>query len=113
MRDASGTRDGGSGSPRADGGTLVAFLLMVVFAGGNAVAVRFSNSGLPPFWGAGLRFGTAAVGFRITAPLRRTALPREMRWSASWSMVCWPLGEPMLFSTGGFCARRRACRARF
>jgi drug/metabolite transporter (DMT)-like permease len=47
-----------------------------VFAGGNAVAVRFSNSGLPPFWGAALRFAAAAAGFWVIALVRRTALPK-------------------------------------
>jgi drug/metabolite transporter (DMT)-like permease len=49
---------------------------MVIFAGGNAVAVRFSNSGLPPFWGAALRYGVAALGFWIIVLVRRIGLPR-------------------------------------
>jgi drug/metabolite transporter (DMT)-like permease len=49
---------------------------MVVFGGGNPVAVRFSNSGLPPFWGATLRFVAAAVIFWILVLVRRLPLPR-------------------------------------
>jgi drug/metabolite transporter (DMT)-like permease len=67
------------GSPetaRPDRNTLIAFVLMVVFAGGNPVAVRFSNSGLPPFWGAAIRFAAAALIFWIIVLVRRIALPR-------------------------------------
>jgi hypothetical protein len=32
--------------------TLAAFLVSAVLAGGNAVAIRFSNHELQPFWGA-------------------------------------------------------------
>ena len=37
--------------------TRIAFVAFVILGGGNAVAVRFSNLGLPPFW------GTAATAF--------------------------------------------------
>jgi hypothetical protein len=40
-----------------DGVTLAAFTALVVVGGGNFLAVRLSNLELPPFWGAGLRFG--------------------------------------------------------
>jgi drug/metabolite transporter (DMT)-like permease len=55
---------------------LIAFILLAVFAGGNPVAVRFSNSGLPPFWGATLRFSAAAVIFWMIVLLRGIALPK-------------------------------------
>jgi drug/metabolite transporter (DMT)-like permease len=54
----------------------LAFALLVVFAGGNPVAVRFSNSGLPPFWGATLRFSAAALIFWLLVLVRRIAVPR-------------------------------------
>lgn len=46
-----------------DAGRLVvfAFLVEAVLAGGNSVAIRFSNRELGPLWGAGLRFLTAAL----------------------------------------------------
>jgi len=56
--------------------TLVAFVLMVVFAGGNAVAVRLSNFGLPPFWDAELRILGAALVFWGIVAARRIPLPR-------------------------------------
>jgi drug/metabolite transporter (DMT)-like permease len=49
---------------------------MVVFAGGNPVAVRFSNSWLPPFWGATLRFTAAGLIFWVIVLVRGIALPR-------------------------------------
>jgi drug/metabolite transporter (DMT)-like permease len=62
-----------SSGPRA---VALAFGILVVIGGSNAVAVRFSNVELPPFWGAGLRFGTAALIFWIIVLARQIALPR-------------------------------------
>ncbi|NLE99852.1 MAG: DMT family transporter [Anaerolineales bacterium] len=70
------SRAASSGAGRPDRSTFIAFILMVVFAGGNAVAVRFSNFGLPPFWGAVLRMGGAGLVFWIVIAVRRIALPR-------------------------------------
>ncbi len=56
--------------------TVAAFFLMAVFAGGNAVAVRFSNFGLPPFWGATLRFTAAAVIFWVIVLVRHIPVPK-------------------------------------
>lgn len=39
----------------------IAFLVEVVLAGGNGVAIRFSNRELPPLWGASMRFAVAAL----------------------------------------------------
>jgi drug/metabolite transporter (DMT)-like permease len=39
---------------------VAAFAGNALFAGGNAVAIRFSNRELDPLWGAGLRFTLAA-----------------------------------------------------
>ena len=56
--------------------TLAAFAIVVILAGLNFVAVRFSNRELPPFEGAALRFGTAAVLFFLYARARRIRFPR-------------------------------------
>lgn len=56
--------------------TLIAFLAVVILGGSNAVAVRFSNFELPPFWGAALRFASAALIFWVLVVIRRTQLPR-------------------------------------
>src|SRR2546428_9191975 len=47
--------------PQLDNRTLAAFGAMVVIGGMNFVAVRLSDRGLAPFFGAGLRFVLAAV----------------------------------------------------
>jgi drug/metabolite transporter (DMT)-like permease len=49
---------------------------MVLVGGSNAVAVRFSNLELPPFWGAAIRFTAAALIFWIIVLVRRIPLPR-------------------------------------
>ena len=56
--------------------TLLAFCLLVLIGGSNAVAVRLSYSELTPFWGAGLRFGAAALIFWAVVLGRRLDLPR-------------------------------------
>ena len=55
---------------------LAAFLAGAVLAGGNGVAIRFSNRELEPLWGASLRFALAGgLMLAATAFLRRS-LPR-------------------------------------
>ncbi len=56
--------------------TLGAFAVAVTLGAGNFLAVRFSNFELPPFWGAGLRFGLAAVLFILIATALRVQWPR-------------------------------------
>jgi drug/metabolite transporter (DMT)-like permease len=55
---------------------VIAFVLLVLIGGSNAVAVRFSNLELPPFWGAAIRFAAAALIFWIIVLVRRIALPK-------------------------------------
>jgi drug/metabolite transporter (DMT)-like permease len=55
---------------------LAAFLAMSVLAGGNAVAIRFSNRELDPLWGAGLRFTLAASLLVAVMALLRLGPPR-------------------------------------
>jgi drug/metabolite transporter (DMT)-like permease len=56
--------------------TLGAFVLVVTLGAGNFLAVRMSNLELPPFWGAGLRFGLAALSFIAIALAMRLPWPR-------------------------------------
>jgi len=56
--------------------TLVAFVFMVLVAGGAAVAIRITFIELPPFWSGGARFGLAALIFWVLMLVRRVALPR-------------------------------------
>ncbi len=55
---------------------LLAFLTAVVLGGINFVGVRVSNEELDPIWGAGLRFGLAALVFVALCAALRLALPR-------------------------------------
>ena len=55
---------------------VIAFALLVLIGGSNAVAVRFSNLELPPFWDAAIRFAAAAFIFWIIVLVRRIALPK-------------------------------------
>lgn len=58
-----------------DSRILAAFAAMVFIGGANFVAVRLSDRGLAPMYGAGLRFLGAAVLLFVFVALRRIALP--------------------------------------
>lgn len=55
---------------------LVAFVAEAVMAGGNAVAIRFSNRELAPLWGASLRFALAAIVIVIVMLVLKLQVPR-------------------------------------
>ena len=55
---------------------LVAFVVMSVLAGGNAVAIRYSNRELEPLWGAGLRFAFATALLAVLMLALRLPPPR-------------------------------------
>lgn len=65
-----------SNSAGRDALTLLAFLAVVILGGSNAVAVRFSNFELLPFWGAALRFMAAALIFWVIVFIGRIEIPR-------------------------------------
>jgi len=86
--------------PRPSRIVLLAFLLAIMFGGGNAVAIRFAVRELPPFWGAALRFGGAAVILWLIALARRTRLPARrvlpglllygfLSFGAAWAFIFW------------------------
>jgi len=54
---------------------LLAFVTAVVLGGINFVGVRVSNEELDPIWGAGLRFGLAAVVFAALCAALQLGLP--------------------------------------
>src|SRR5256886_9352262 len=58
-----------------DSRILAAFTAMVLIGGTNFVAVRLSDRGLAPLYGAGLRFLGAAVLLYMFLIVRRIALP--------------------------------------
>ncbi|MGH8959240.1 MAG: DMT family transporter [Acidimicrobiia bacterium] len=65
-------------SPRRRQGRLVAtaFVVEAILAGGNAVAVRFTNRELAPLWGAALRFIFAAALIVAVAAVLKVEIPR-------------------------------------
>ncbi|MDX1469518.1 MAG: EamA family transporter, partial [Acidimicrobiia bacterium] len=84
--------------------TLSLFAAAVVIGGINFLAVRFSNEGLDPFWGAGLRFAIAAsilvlaaLLMRLTWPrgrlLLQTALYGFFSFTLSYALMYWALVE--------------------
>ena len=55
---------------------LAAFFVEAILAGGNSVAIRFSNRELAPLWGAGLRFGLGAVLIVAVMAALKLPIPR-------------------------------------
>jgi drug/metabolite transporter (DMT)-like permease len=69
--------DAATGSAQ-DAGRLVlaAFVTEAVLAGGNSVAIRFSNRELDPLWGSALRFALAAALVSLVMAVMRISVPR-------------------------------------
>jgi drug/metabolite transporter (DMT)-like permease len=63
------------GAATGDRVVAAAFLVGALLAGGNAVAIRFSNRELAPLWGAGLRFALAAMVFLALMGVLRLKIP--------------------------------------
>ncbi len=55
---------------------ILAFIMVVIFAGNNAIAVRYSYAELPPFFGAAIRLAIAAAIFFLIVWVFRLPLPR-------------------------------------
>lgn len=71
--------DGGDRRHGLERTTLAAFVLLIVVAGGNAVAIRESSCEaceLDPYWAASGRFLLASVAFAVIASTRRVGVPR-------------------------------------
>jgi len=86
---------------RPDRTTLIAFTFLVLIGGSNAVAVRFSNQELPPFWGAAIRFAAAALILWIIVAVRRIEIPRGRALTGVLIfvvMAAWLLGEAVTLS---------------
>jgi len=84
--------------------TLGIFAAVVVVGGLNAVAVRYSNQELAPFWGAALRFVAAAALLFAVVLARRIRLPRgralvgvllygALGFAVSYALAYWGLVE--------------------
>ncbi|MHB1132684.1 MAG: DMT family transporter [Chloroflexota bacterium] len=62
--------------PRSERLTLGVFVVLILLSGVNAVAIRFSNVELPPFFGGAVRFGFASLVLFAIVAARRLPLPR-------------------------------------
>ena len=79
--------------------TVLAFAAIVVIAGGNGVAIRYSNRELAPFFGAGLRFGLAALFFvaLVLATHKPWPTGRRLLGSAAYGLLTFALGFGLLY----------------
>ena len=79
--------------------TKVAFAATVFIGGMNFVAVKFSNSELPPLYGAGLRFASAAVILLLIAKLGRMELPRgtALLGAALYGILNFAVGYALMY----------------
>jgi drug/metabolite transporter (DMT)-like permease len=84
--------------------TLVAFAISTILGGGNAIAVRFSNVELPPFFGAAIRFAIASLLLFLIVIYRRLPLPKgraligvlifgTLQFGISYALIYWSLLE--------------------
>lgn len=82
----------------------LAFCVLALIGGTNTLAIRLSNRELPPFWGAGLRFGLTALLFLLLVFALRVPLPRgsdlvgavifgALGFGASYGLLYWGLGR--------------------
>ncbi|MDO9086069.1 MAG: EamA family transporter [Anaerolineaceae bacterium] len=56
--------------------TLFAFIVSTILGGNNAIAVRFSNAEIPPFFGAAFRFAIAGLILFLIVIIKRLPLPK-------------------------------------
>jgi drug/metabolite transporter (DMT)-like permease len=82
--------------------TLIAFIVSTILGGNNAIAVRFSNVELPPFFGAAIRFSTAALILFLIVLALRLPLPKgrsltgalifgALQFGISYALMYWSL----------------------
>lgn len=82
--------------------TLIAFIVSTILGGNNAIAVRFSNVELPPFFGAAIRFAAAALILFLVVLALRLPLPKgrslagalifgALQFGISYALMYWSL----------------------
>lgn len=82
--------------------TLIAFVVSTILGGNNAIAVRFSNVELPPFFGAAIRFAAASVLLFLIVLALRLPLPKGrslagallfggLQFGVSYALIYWSL----------------------
>ena len=78
--------------------------MSTILGGNNAIAVRFSNVELPPFFGAGLRFAAASLILFLVVLILRLPLPNgrsligalifgALQFGISYALIYWSLLE--------------------
>ncbi len=83
---------------------FAAFAVSTILAGNNAIAVRFSNAELPPFFGAGVRFVAASLLLFLAVLALRLPLPRNralvgamifgsLQYGVSFALGYWSLRQ--------------------
>lgn len=82
--------------------TLIAFIVSTILGGNNAIAVRFSNVELPPFFGASARFAIASLILFLIVLALRLPLPNgrslagalifgALQFGISYALIYWSL----------------------
>jgi drug/metabolite transporter (DMT)-like permease len=79
--------------------TMIAFGATVFIGGVNFIAVKFSNSELPPLYGAALRFASAAVILFVIARLGKMELPRgrALAGAALYGVLNFAVGYALMY----------------
>jgi drug/metabolite transporter (DMT)-like permease len=73
---AKGSQSGIAASALAPRIVVWAFFAEAILAGGNSVAIRFSNRELDPLWGATVRFAIAAILVGLVMAAMKIRMPR-------------------------------------
>lgn len=84
-------------SARPDRIVLVAFLLLVLFAGTNAIGVRLVLREMGPFWSAAIRFAAAGLLLAGYVSATRRPLPRAERLTGTVLFGLFGFGLAYLF----------------
>jgi len=79
--------------------TIVAFLIIVVIAGSNFVAVKYSNEELAPFWGAFLRFIMSSAILFLYAFAKNITIPKgkELKGSLIYGFLSFGVAYALLY----------------
>ncbi len=79
--------------------TTVAFGVLVILAGGNAVGIRILGDELDPFWGAAMRFGAAGVILTALMLAMRVPVPRgaALRGAVQYGLLAFGAGFGIFF----------------
>ena len=94
-----GRNDVGAGGGRPPAATLGVFAIAVTLGAGNFIGVSFSNRELAPFWGAGMRFGLAALLFAGVVLALRLPWPRgrELWLTAMYGVLSFGLFYALMY----------------